>query len=87
MVLFNQSSQNLDTKMANCPFCSSVLLRHVRAGEMYWFCRRCRTEVLQTKFSQSNNSSTPLEDLVGSYQPNSINANEPSPERLIIHKD
>lgn len=31
--------------MANCPFCSNVLLYHIRAQKTYWFCRRCRTEL------------------------------------------
>jgi ribosomal protein L37AE/L43A len=34
--------------MMDCPFCSDVLLRHVRTGRAYWFCRSCRLEVLAT---------------------------------------
>jgi ribosomal protein L37AE/L43A len=33
--------------MTNCPVCSDILLRHVRSSETYWFCRRCRTELLE----------------------------------------
>ncbi len=29
----------------NCPCCSGSLLRHVRHGELYWFCQTCRQEV------------------------------------------
>ncbi|MBF2027864.1 MAG: hypothetical protein IGS48_14060 [Oscillatoriales cyanobacterium C42_A2020_001] len=39
--------------MANCPFCSDVLLRHIRAGQAYWLCRRCRTEILDKNFEQA----------------------------------
>jgi ribosomal protein L37AE/L43A len=30
--------------MAECAFCSDTLLRHIRSGQSYWFCRRCRVE-------------------------------------------
>ncbi|MGI0488214.1 hypothetical protein ACN4EK_22460 [Pantanalinema rosaneae CENA516] len=30
----------------SCPFCSHVLLRHVRSGSVYWLCRRCREEII-----------------------------------------
>ncbi len=33
--------------MANCPVCSDILLRHIRSGQTYWFCRRCRVEILE----------------------------------------
>ena len=29
----------------NCPCCGGSLLRHVRHGELYWFCLSCRQEV------------------------------------------
>ena len=28
-----------------CPCCGGSLLRHVRHGELYWFCQSCRQEV------------------------------------------
>jgi uncharacterized Zn finger protein (UPF0148 family) len=28
-----------------CPCCGGCLLRHVRHGEVYWFCLTCRQEV------------------------------------------
>ncbi|WP_414566204.1 MULTISPECIES: hypothetical protein [unclassified Anabaena] len=28
-----------------CPCCGDSLLRHVRYGELYWFCQSCRQEV------------------------------------------
>jgi ribosomal protein L37AE/L43A len=30
--------------MTECAFCSDTLLRHIRSGQTYWFCRRCRIE-------------------------------------------
>ncbi|MDX2240382.1 MAG: hypothetical protein NW224_06855 [Leptolyngbyaceae cyanobacterium bins.302] len=36
--------------MANCPFCSDTLLRHIRSGKSYWLCRRCRSEILEVDF-------------------------------------
>ncbi|MGM3304549.1 hypothetical protein ACSQ6I_00930 [Anabaena sp. WFMT] len=33
-------------KRANiCPCCGGSILRHVRHGELYWFCLSCRQEV------------------------------------------
>ncbi|EKQ68538.1 hypothetical protein OsccyDRAFT_3076 [Leptolyngbyaceae cyanobacterium JSC-12] len=40
--------------MASCPFCSDVLLRHIRSGQAYWLCRRCRTEILEQEFGRTN---------------------------------
>ncbi|MBD2384639.1 hypothetical protein [Cylindrospermum sp. FACHB-282] len=28
-----------------CPCCGGSILRHVRHGELYWFCVSCRQEV------------------------------------------
>lgn len=30
---------------SNCPCCSNTLLRHIRSGEVYWFCRHCHQEM------------------------------------------
>ena len=35
--------------MNNCPCCSSRLLHHIRQGETYWFCSRCRQEMPNSK--------------------------------------
>jgi ribosomal protein L37AE/L43A len=36
----------MSMRASNCPCCgSSFLLRHVRNGEIYWFCQSCRQEV------------------------------------------
>lgn len=67
--------------MANCPFCSSVLLRHVRASEMYWFCRRCRVEVLQANARQDINLSTPIDHLRSGAQ-TSVKLNKSSSSPL-----
>ncbi len=29
----------------DCPCCGGSLLRHVRHGEVYWFCKTCWQEV------------------------------------------
>ncbi len=29
----------------SCPCCGNNLLRHVRHGEIYWFCQNCWQEV------------------------------------------
>lgn len=28
-----------------CPCCSNTLLRHIRSGEIYWFCSHCHQEM------------------------------------------
>lgn len=30
---------------SNCPCCANTLLRHIRSGEVYWFCRHCHQEM------------------------------------------
>ncbi len=30
---------------SHCPCCSDTLLRHIRSGEIYWFCGRCHQEM------------------------------------------
>ncbi|BCL36439.1 hypothetical protein [Nostoc sp. MS1] len=43
----------------NCPCCGGSLLRHVRHGELYWFCLSCRQEVpLLTNYSRLPNVDT-----------------------------
>jgi ribosomal protein L37AE/L43A len=75
--------------MANCPFCSSVLLRHIRSGQVYWFCRRCRTEVLKTNVNEVINLSAPLESLVSgrltNVKLNESKLNESSPSALSVN--
>ena len=31
--------------MSVCPCCSQTLLRHIRHGNIYWFCSSCRQEM------------------------------------------
>lgn len=38
--------------MASCPFCSDILLRHIRSGQSYWLCRSCRTEIADEKIEK-----------------------------------
>jgi ribosomal protein L37AE/L43A len=36
----------MSMRASSCPCCgSSTLLRHVRHGQIYWFCQSCRQEV------------------------------------------
>jgi hypothetical protein len=42
--------------MADCPLCTDVLLRHIRSGQTYWFCRRCRVEITE----QTEETSFPI---------------------------
>lgn len=72
--------------MANCPFCSSVLLRHVRASQMYWFCRRCRTEILKLNGNQAISLSISLDRLLDGSQ-SDVKLNESPPFPLTVHKD
>ncbi|WP_071599861.1 hypothetical protein [Mastigocladopsis repens] len=39
----------------NCPCCGGSLLRHVRHGELYWFCKTCWQEVPVLTVSQMPN--------------------------------
>lgn len=36
-----------------CPHCSSVLLRHVRAEGVYWWCKRCHQPMPVGRFGDS----------------------------------
>lgn len=47
--------------MASCPFCSDILLRHVRSGQSYWLCRRCRTEILDHPVEPQSGDRLPVE--------------------------
>ncbi len=31
--------------MNNCPCCSSILLRHIRHSQIYWYCPHCKQEM------------------------------------------
>jgi len=31
--------------MSNCPICSSLILRHIRHNEIYWYCSSCHQEI------------------------------------------
>lgn len=36
----------MNMRASSCPCCgSSMLLRHVRHGQIYWLCQSCRQEV------------------------------------------
>ncbi|MDP5338149.1 MAG: hypothetical protein NWQ28_06195 [Nodularia sp. (in: cyanobacteria)] len=35
----------MNMRANSCPCCGGSLLRHVRHGELYWFCQSCRQEV------------------------------------------
>ncbi|MBD2665059.1 hypothetical protein [Richelia sinica] len=38
-----------------CPCCGGSILRHVRHGELYWFCLSCRQEVPQLSLTRLSN--------------------------------
>ena len=47
------------SKRANtCPCCGGSILRHVRHGELYWFCLSCRQEVPLLTISHLSNLET-----------------------------
>ncbi|TAE58410.1 MAG: hypothetical protein EAZ76_07260 [Nostocales cyanobacterium] len=35
----------MSQKANTCPCCGDSILRHIRHGELYWFCLSCRQEV------------------------------------------
>ncbi|MFH7028264.1 MAG: hypothetical protein ACHBN1_23405 [Heteroscytonema crispum UTEX LB 1556] len=37
----------------SCPCCGGSLLRHIRQGELYWFCKTCWQEVPVLTISRS----------------------------------
>ncbi|MEA5619677.1 hypothetical protein VB711_17790 [Cronbergia sp. UHCC 0137] len=41
-----------------CPCCGGSVLRHVRQGELYWFCLSCRQEVPLLGISRISNLET-----------------------------
>ncbi|NES99511.1 MAG: hypothetical protein F6K61_02865 [Sphaerospermopsis sp. SIO1G1] len=43
VVLQNILVENDTQNRANtCPYCGGSILRHIRHGELYWFCSSCR---------------------------------------------
>lgn len=49
----------MSNRANTCPCCGGSILRHVRHGELYWFCLSCRQEVpLLTISRLSNNLET-----------------------------
>lgn len=41
-----------------CPCCGGSVLRHVRHGELYWFCLSCRQEVPLLTINRVSNMET-----------------------------
>ncbi|WP_353931157.1 hypothetical protein WJM97_00660 [Okeanomitos corallinicola TIOX110] len=35
----------MNQRTNTCPCCGGSILRHIRHGELYWFCLSCRQEV------------------------------------------
>ena len=54
-----------------CPCCGASLLRHVRQGELYWFCQSCRQEVPQLTVSRLINAETRI---TGVLTPPTVNS-------------
>jgi hypothetical protein len=42
-----------------CPCCGGSILRHIRHGELYWFCLSCRQEVPLLNISRLPNNPEP----------------------------
>ncbi len=68
--------------MATCPLCSDILLRHIRSGQPYWLCRRCRLEILEESYPVHDRSGIPLplipvEHLLASQVNVSVDRREP----------
>ncbi|MDJ0678165.1 MAG: hypothetical protein QNJ36_22740 [Calothrix sp. MO_167.B42] len=45
----------MSMRLNNCPCCGASLLRHVRQGEVYWFCKTCWQEVPSLSVSLRSN--------------------------------
>jgi ribosomal protein L37AE/L43A len=46
----------MNMRTNTCPCCGGSLLRHVRHGELYWFCQSCRQEVPLLTVVRTSNS-------------------------------
>ncbi|BAZ83412.1 MAG: hypothetical protein ACKO9I_12600 [Sphaerospermopsis kisseleviana] len=45
----------MSNRANTCPCCGGSILRHVRHGELYWFCLSCRQEVPLLTISRLSN--------------------------------
>ncbi|WP_084776864.1 hypothetical protein [Anabaena sp. PCC 7108] len=48
----------MNKRVNTCPCCGGSILRHVRYGELYWFCLSCRQEVPLLNINRLPNSDT-----------------------------
>ncbi|MEO3707330.1 hypothetical protein [Trichormus azollae] len=46
----------MSNRANTCPCCGGSILRHVRHGELYWFCLSCRQEVPLLTISRLSNN-------------------------------
>jgi hypothetical protein len=46
----------MSNRANTCPCCGGSILRHVRYGELYWFCLSCRQEVPLLTISRLSNN-------------------------------
>ncbi|MFM2060817.1 MAG: hypothetical protein RLZZ507_487 [Cyanobacteriota bacterium] len=45
----------MSNRANTCPCCGGSILRHIRHGELYWFCLSCRQEVPLLTISRLSN--------------------------------
>lgn len=45
----------MSTRAKTCPCCGGSILRHVRHGELYWFCPSCWQEMPLLSISRLSN--------------------------------
>lgn len=65
---------------SNCPCCSNTLLRHIRSGEVYWFCKHCHQEM--PNYATILSSSTP--HIIRSCASRSTKSNTPVRNALAL---
>jgi len=63
----------MSMKANTCPCCGASLLRHVRHGELYWFCQSCRQEVPQLTVCSLTNAETRTTGVLTPTAVNSLN--------------
>lgn len=49
----------MSNRANTCPCCGGSILRHVRHGELYWFCLSCRQEVPLLTINRLSNNLEP----------------------------
>ncbi len=58
--------------MPHCPLCSDKLLRHIRNRQTYWFCQRCRFDILDFPDTDASKSTSYPHSIVSSEPINAL---------------